>query len=158
MSVEAPTRSKGRRRRDARPAPGGAPVRLRARDRLNVVFWYLIHRQPGWDVVPFLTQDTTKVLPFVDASIFAAIAVNVVFLVRDSRPVKAMGDLTTSLVSLLAMIRIWQVWPFHFTGGWHGSQWLVYVGLAVATFGVAVGSIAAFVDLCCGGSRRSRHR
>jgi hypothetical protein len=130
-----------------RPAPAARRFGYALAIVLNVVFWYLIHRQPGWDVVPFLTQDTTRVLPFVDASIFAAIGVNVVFLVRDSRLVKAMGDLTTSLVSLLAMIRIWQVWPFHFTGGWHGSQWLVYVGLAVATFGVAVGSIVAFVTL-----------
>ena len=125
---------------------------------LNAVALVLIHLWPGWDVVPFLTDRTRDVLSYVDASIGASIAANVIYLARDDRAFKALGDLVTSLVSLLSVAVIWQVFPFDFTGVWGGWQPLTYVALGVAAFGAAIGAAAqavALIGLAAG--HRSAH-
>ena len=111
---------------------------------LNLVMLLLIHAWPGWDVIPFLTDRTTDVLPYVDASIVAMILVNTAYVVRDDRATKASGDLVTNLVSLVSLMVMWRVWPFDFAGVWGGWEVLVYVLLPVATIGTV---IAALVQL-----------
>lgn len=114
---------------------------------VNSLMLYLIHGWPGWDAVPFLSAETTDVLPYVDASIVASIVVNTAYVVRDGRLTKAAGELLVNLVSLLSLIRFWQVWPFDFDGVWGGWQPLVYVMLAVATVGTAVSALVQVVTL-----------
>jgi len=114
---------------------------------VNLVMLALIHVWPGWDVVPFLTAQTTDVLPYVDASIVATIVINVLYVVRDGRAAKASGDLVLNLVSMVCLIRIWQVWPFDFDGVWGGWQPLTYVLLAVATFGTVIAALAQVTTL-----------
>jgi hypothetical protein len=114
---------------------------------INLVMLYLIHGWPGWDAVPFLSAETTDVLPYVDASIVATILVNVVYVVRDGRAVKASGELVTNLVSLLSLIRFWQVQPFDFGAVWGGWQPLVYVLLVVATVGTVISALVQGVTL-----------
>jgi hypothetical protein len=114
---------------------------------VNLVMLGLIHTWPGWDVVPFLTAETTDVLPYVDASIVASIVVNVAYVVRDGRLAKASGDLVTNLVSLLSLIMFWRVWPFDFDGVWGGWQPLTYVLLVVATVGTAIAALVQVVTL-----------
>jgi hypothetical protein len=114
---------------------------------VNLVMLGLIHAWPGWDVIPFLTAQTTDVLPYVDASIVTAILVNMVYVVRDGRVAKASGDLVTNLVSMLSLIMFWQVWPFDFDGVRSGWEPLTYVLLGVATFGTAVAALVQVATL-----------
>jgi len=114
---------------------------------INLVMLYLIHTWPGWDAVPFLTDETTDVLPYVDASIVATILVNVVYLVRDGQAVKACGELVANLVSLVSLIRFWQVQPFDFAGVWGGWRPLTYLLLAVATVGTVISALVQGVTL-----------
>jgi hypothetical protein len=121
---------------------------------VNLVMLALIHAWPGWDVIPFLTAQTTDVLPYVDASIVATILVNTLYVVRDDRVVKASGDLVTNLVSMLCLIRFWQVWPFDFDGVWAGWQPLTYLLLGVATFGTAIAALVQVATLVRAAGRR----
>jgi hypothetical protein len=114
---------------------------------VNLVMLALIHAWPGWDVIPFLTAQTTDVLPYVVASIVATILVNTLYVVRDDRVVKASGDLVTNLVSMLCLIRFWQIWPFDFAEVWSGWQPLTYVLLGVATIGTAIGALVQVATL-----------
>jgi len=114
---------------------------------VNLGMLFLIHAWPGWDVVPFLSDRTTEVLPYVDASILATILVNTLYVVRDDRAAKASGDLVTNLVSFISLIRFWQVRPFDFDGVWGGWQPLVYVLLAVATIGTVIAALAQVTAL-----------
>lgn len=114
---------------------------------VNLVVLYLIHAWPGWDALPFLTDRTTEVLPYVDASIVATILANAAYLVRDGRVAKAAAELVTDLVSMTALVRFWQVFPFAFDDVWPGWQPLTYVLLGVATFGTAIGALVQGVTL-----------
>ena len=140
-TLSAPTSMRRRPSRAARRFGYGVAVAI------NLVMLYLIHTWPGWDAVPFLTDETTDVLPYVDASIVATILVNVVYVVRDGREVKPTGELVTNLVSLLSLVRFWQVWPFDFDRVWGGWQPLVYVLLVVATAGTVISALVQGVTL-----------
>jgi drug/metabolite transporter (DMT)-like permease len=108
---------------------------------INAVLLYAINVSPGWDVVPFLTADTTHVLGWVNASIVAGIIANSLYLLVDRRWFKASGEIVVTLVGLTALIRLWQVFPFSFDDEgipWHEvARWVLGIGV--------VGSIIAFV-------------
>ena len=90
---------------------------------VNAVALYLVNVRPGWDVVPFLTPQTEEVLPWVNASIVAGLVANVLYLVYDARWFRALGDMVTTGLSMVAMIRIWDVFPFAFSTAGPTGRW-----------------------------------
>jgi hypothetical protein len=114
---------------------------------VNLILAWLIAVWPGWDVVPFLTEETTEVLPFVYASIATGVLVNLVYVADDRPAVKATGELVNALVGFVSVMRIWQVFPFDFDGQWAGWEWLIYIALAVGAFGTAISAIVQVVTL-----------
>ena len=71
---------------------------------------------------------------------------NLVYLAWDPPWLKALGDLVTTSVGVLSMVRIWQVWPLDLADG---SAWnviarvLVGVGIIGGVIGV-IASVARF--------------
>lgn len=119
---------------------------------INGLLLFAINVTPGWSVVPFLTSDMADVLPWINASMAAGILVNAVYLFRDSPRVKGIGDLVTEVVGLLAVVRLWQVFPFDF--GAEPTAWatVVRVLLVVAMAGTAIAMIVNVVTALRGRS------
>ena len=119
---------------------------------VNAVLLYLVNGRPGWDVLPFLTADMAKVLPLINLSLVAGIAVNLIYLIRDPRWLVAAGGLVTTGVGLAAVVRLWQVFPFGFATG---SPWetiariLLLLGIAGSVIGLVV-QIVALVRAAAG--------
>lgn len=113
---------------------------------INAVLLWLIHGWPGWQAVPFLTPETTQVLGLVDASLAAAIAVNVVQLGWDPRWLVTLGSLVTTAFGLAAMVRMLQVFPFDFG---RGSAWdpLARALLILAIVGTSIALVVYLVQL-----------
>lgn len=114
---------------------------------INAAMLYLINLWPGWQVLPFLTDETPQVLGLVNASIAVGIALNLVYALRDPVWLKAFGDLLTTAVGLAAMWAMWRVFPFDFAGS--GVDWalVVRVGLVVGMVGSAIAMIVHVVRL-----------
>jgi hypothetical protein len=108
---------------------------------VNAVLIYLVNVSPGWDAVPFLTPATTEVLPWVNASMIAGVVANAVYVAWDPRWFKALGDVVTTSIGIVAMVRIWQVFPFDFTGS--SFDWALVAKFALG-FGIG-GSIVAII-------------
>jgi hypothetical protein len=109
---------------------------------VNAVLLYLINREPGWDAVPFLTSDTTQVLGLVNASIATSLVVNLVYVLWDPVWLKALGDLATTSIGVLAMVRIWQVWPLDLSGSWDVlARVLVGIGIIGGVIGIVVSTV-----------------
>lgn len=113
----------------------------------NAALLYLTYVQPGWRAVPFLTEATTRVLGLFTVSLMAGLACNVLYLAYDRRWLTVLGNLLTTGISLVLLVRIWRVFPFDFTA--YSADWAMVtrVVLAVAIAGTAIGVVAGFASL-----------
>lgn len=110
---------------------------------LNAAMLYAVHVWPGWEVLPFLTEETPQVLGLVTASIVAGLLTNIVYLVSDPAWLRTVGDLVTTSIGLAALIVIWQVFPFDFTAYSFDWELVARVLLVVAIVGSAIGILVA---------------
>ena len=112
---------------------------------VNLVLLFLVNVTPGWQAVPFLTENTTDVLLLVNLSMGAAVVANAVYSVLDPPWVRALGDAVTTSVGLASLVRIWQVFPFEFDTSsvpWDlVARWVLGIGI----FGCVVAIIVALV-------------
>jgi len=117
---------------------------------VNALVLGAVNRWPGWDAVPFLTDDTRLVLGWVNASIVVGLVANLVYAVADPPRLRAFGDGVQNVVGLAALVRIWQVFPVDLPQD--GFDWglLARWVLAVGMFGSVVGLLVALVRLVRG--------
>jgi hypothetical protein len=135
-----------------RTAPRSRPRPTRAARRagyvvgalVNALLLWLIHGWPGWDAVPFLTEQTPQVLGPVTATLVAGIVVNAVQVLADPRWLVAVGQLVTTALGLAATLRVLQVFPFDLDGAW---PVVVRVLLWLGVIGAAIGLVVALGTL-----------
>lgn len=136
------TTSPSRRRTKARPSRAARRFGYVVAIVLNAAMLYAINVWPGWDVVPFLTDDTVDVLEVVNASIVATMAANVVYVFRDPPRVKALGDVVTTVVGLVAMVVIWRVFPLDLSSGWETvARALLAIGIVGSGIAIVTGIV-----------------
>ncbi len=111
---------------------------------VNLVILFLVNIRPGWEAVPFLTEQTTLVLGLVNLSLWVGVAAEASYVVTPSRAWRALGDVATTGVGLAALVRIWQVFPFDLGSFW---ETVVRVGLVVGIAGSLIGIVAALSRL-----------
>ncbi|MBM7277705.1 hypothetical protein JTZ10_08015 [Gordonia rubripertincta] len=113
---------------------------------VNVVLLVAVLGWPGWEAVPFLTDDFRQIVGWVVAALGAGIVTNSVYAVTDSPAVRAVGELVVDAIGLVALIRLWQVFPFDF--GDTDTPWstVVRVVLAVGIAGTAIAMVVVIVQ------------
>lgn len=111
---------------------------------LTAAFWFLLNVSPGWQVVPFLTDGAGQVITLMNLSLGVSLVANLVYLEYDPPWWKALGDAVTSAVGLAVLVRLWQVFPFAFTGSFDWSL-VARVTLIVAIAGTIVGIVINLV-------------
>lgn len=120
---------------------------------LNGVFLFVANNLLAWGWPPWLTDDFTSVLPVLNLSIVITMVVNVVYLAYDPPVAKALGDVVTSTMSLVVGIRMWQVFPFDFTGyAWDWDtivRWIIGIGI-VATAMAIIGGLVRLTRIAVG--------
>jgi hypothetical protein len=114
---------------------------------INIVMWYAVNVWPGWQVVPFLTDDTRQVLAVVNLSLIVGVLVNLVHVTYDAPRLRPLGDLVTTGVGLIAMIRVLRVFPFDFSDFSFDASSLARVLLIIGIVGAALGVAVQFVTL-----------
>lgn len=125
-------------REKSRPGPAARRVGYLVAILVNAAVLLALVRWPGWESVPFLSSDTDQVLGVVTASLVAGIVANGVYLVVDPARLRALGEIVTTAVGLAAVVRIWQVFPFSFSGDLPWAT-IVRVLLVLAMVGSVVG-------------------
>ena len=124
---------------------------------ITVVGWFLINVRPGWEALPFLTPATTEVLRLLNLSLAVSVAVNLLYVVRDPRWLRALGDLATTVIGLAVLMRVWQVFPFDFSAYSFGWAGLTRAVLVLAMVGSSIAVVVQLVTLIrlAGASSRS---
>ncbi len=113
---------------------------------VNAALLYVVNAWPGWQALPFLTEDARQVLELVNLLLVAGLAAHVDYLTYDAPWTRSLGDLVTTGIGLAVLVRVWQVFPFTFAGSAAGSV-VVRLVLAVAIVGSAIGTVAHLVAL-----------
>jgi riboflavin transporter FmnP len=110
----------------------------------NVLILVALHVWPGWDVVPFLTGETPRVLGLLDAALVAGIVVHLVQLAGGPGWLTPAGLVVTSAFGMAVSAWAFQVFPFDLTGGW---ETVVRGLLVVSVVGSAIAAVAALVSM-----------
>lgn len=106
-----------------------------------------VNSWPGWDVLPFLTDDTERVVGWVNASIVVHLVVFAAYVVWDPRGVRALGEIVTSAIGMAVATRVWQVYPFDTADDWSGWGLVAHLLLGLGVVGSAIGVISGLVHL-----------
>lgn len=114
---------------------------------VNAALLYVVNVWPGWQELGFLTEETRDVLGLVNASLVVTVAANVVYIARDPRWVRSLGEIVTTAVGLAAMVLIWEVFPFDFGDASFDWEILVRVLLGIGIVGSVIGILARIVSL-----------
>ncbi|GAB3447389.1 hypothetical protein GCM10027517_31120 [Phycicoccus ginsengisoli] len=114
---------------------------------VNALMLVAVNWWPGWDAVPFLTADTRLVLGWVNASIVVGLVANLVYAVSDPPWLRALGDGVQNVVGLVAMVRLWQVFPVHFAPGGFDWELVARVFLGIGIVGASIAILVALVRL-----------
>jgi len=127
---------------------------------VNAAMLWGINIWPGWQVLPFLTSDMTRVLGIINASLTAGIVANLLFVVIRNRGIMALGNLVVLGIGLAAVLRLWEVFPFDFGDSWSGWPVVVRVLLGLGIAGSIIGALVEIVALFRppGGSRQRARR
>jgi hypothetical protein len=107
---------------------------------INGVMLWVVHQLLDWRWPGFLTDDFELVLGLVTASLIASIVVNLVLAVHHRGRFRALADLVTAAFGLAVGLRMWEVFPFDFTG--YATDWSgpvrVALGVGIAATGIAI--------------------
>lgn len=114
---------------------------------VHAVLLVVVNNIVEWDVLPFLTAEFDSVVPIISASLWAGILVNAVWVAYDPRWVRSLGDLITGAVSLLAAVRMLQVFPFDFAASEFPWEMVARVVLIAAIVGVVIGMVVSTMTL-----------
>lgn len=114
---------------------------------INAALLFGFNVWPGWDVLPFLTDDFTRVLTWVNVSIVVSIAANLAYLFNDTKRFKAFGDVVTQAVALAVTVMMWRVFPFDFGDSTFDWALVFRIVLGVAVVGTAIGIVVNLVSL-----------
>jgi hypothetical protein len=120
---------------------------------INAALLFVVNIEPGWQVLPFLTDSTTEVLGLVNLSFAAGLVVNAAYFVHDAAWLKSLGDLITAGVGLAVAIRMWQVFPFEFHGSFDWAL-LVRILLVLTMVGTSIAIVVQVISLVRLGARR----
>jgi hypothetical protein len=99
-----------------RPGSLGRRVGYGTAALVNLALLLLVTGTPGWRALPFLTADTVQVIPLVTFSLVVGALVNVLNAASGRRWIHAAGEFVSSTVAVMMLSRIWDVFPFAYSG------------------------------------------
>jgi hypothetical protein len=118
------------------PAPAARRDAYLTAITMGAALLFALNIWPGWQILPFLTSDTSRVLWLVNLSLAAGLAANVVYLAYDPPWFRLLGELVRAGTGVAAAVRLWQVFPFDF----HAAVWSVAVRVLLAMVIVVSGT------------------
>ena len=111
---------------------------------LQVALIWLVNVEPGWRVVPFLTEDASQVIWLFNVSLVIGLVINVIWLAYDPPRVLRLGDAVSAAAALAVTARLLDVFPFEFASDvWETT---VRVVLIVSILGTGIAVVVNLVQ------------
>lgn len=123
---------------------------------INLAVLYVVRHVVEWGWPGFITVEFDVVEPWISASLLATVVASLVYLVADEPIIRRMGGVVVGIVSLLATIRLWQVYPFDFSSYDFPWSTVTTVVLALAVFGTGVGIVKDLTGVLTGAASEEK--
>lgn len=143
-------------------APNGRPPTVARRfgylvaAGITALMAYVLNVWPGWERIPFVTGAAADVMGVVNVALLAGVAFNLVYLAYDPPRFKAFGDLVATAAGLVVLVRLWQVYPFDFSGYAFSWDAVTRTLIVLGTVASGIGILTQLVILARGGMTRRR--
>jgi hypothetical protein len=128
-----------------RPSPAARRFGYVVAITVNVLLIFAINEWPGWQEVSFLTDETSRVIPLVNAALVIGAVANAIYLVADPRWLRALGEAINAAVSFVVILVVFTVWPFDFSAWSFDWTMLVQIMGVVGLIGSLVGVVTNLV-------------
>ena len=114
---------------------------------VNAAMLVVVNNILDWGWLGWLTEDFNDVIPLISFSLAASIVANVAYIANDRPFFKGILELVVNTISLIATIRLLQVFPFDFST--YSSVWETATRsiLIVAIVGISVALLVELVKL-----------
>ena len=114
---------------------------------VNLVLLFVTNNIMEWGWPPFLTEEFTAVIPWINFSLLASIIANVVYQFDDGVITKGGGQLAINAISVIVTYQMLRVFPFDFSN--YGFNWgiVTRVVLILAMVGAGIGAVAEAAKL-----------
>ena len=137
--------SEPRKPRKPRPSLAARRAGYVAAIAFYLVGYWAVGRLVDWPGFSFLTSDFSSVVPALRVGIVAGLAVNIAYVIRDPRWLRALGEVVTSAISVVVSAIVLREFPFDFSSsGWETTARVV---LIFAIIGAAVSIVVNLVVL-----------
>lgn len=111
-----------------------------------------------WGWLPFLTDDFGRLLWIIDFSLLASIVVNAIYLGYDPAWFKSACQIGLGGISLAVAIRMFQVFPFDFSGYQFNWEPLTRFVIFLAIVGTGIAIVSEVAKLARGSSSKPQLR
>ena len=118
----------------------------------NGLFLYLINVWPGWEILPFLTEDTTRVVGLVNASLIVSLALHLVRVVWAPPRMNALADTVDAVFAVAVVVRLLQVFPLDVPDG-GAAELAIRTVLVIVAVGSSIGVVLNLVKFLRGPDR-----
>ena len=86
---------------------------------INAVLLVLLNASPGWQTMTFLTEDFGEVLGLINASLLCSLLFNTIAAFTRSLLLRGAGEAIAATVALVALAKLFAVFPFSLPSpGW----------------------------------------
>ena len=123
---------------------------------INVAMLIVVQNILDWGWLSFLTAEFGEVVPWITLSLLVSILANLIYQYKDSRAVKSTGQILINTISIIVTYRIFQVFPFDFSGYEFDWAIVVRIVLILAMVGAGIGVLTEAVKLASSGPEKER--
>lgn len=107
---------------------------------VNLIVLWVANHLLEWEWPPFLTREYDDLLPWIQVSLGATVAANLLWAARDPAWSRHLGDAVLGAITVIVAVRTWQLFPFDFStysAAWEiGTRTLIVLGGAAAAIQV----------------------
>jgi hypothetical protein len=114
---------------------------------INVAMLIVVQNILDWGWLSFLTAEFGEVVPWITLSLLVSILANLIYQFEDSRAVRSTGQILINTISIVVTYRIFQVFPFDFSG--YEFDWAIVarIALILAMVGAGIGALTEAIKL-----------
>ena len=118
---------------------------------ISIVFQFalliLVNNLVEWDIAPFITDEFNNLVPYINVSLVASMAVNALYFAFDPRWFRSFTQAILNVISPVVIVQTYRIFPFDFLGSDFNWTALTRTGLVVLMVLVGIGIIGEVVKM-----------